>query len=78
MSTADEEVSQVPDQLIEQMLKGYDSLHAEFKALNDQQRELEHKLAWAKQQVSPYRPLLPFLCPDENTLSSRSGAAKQP
>lgn len=51
MSTEDEAVSQVPDQLMEQLLKGYDSLYTEFKVLNDQTRELEHKLAWAKQQV---------------------------
>ena len=51
MSAKDEEVSQVPDQLMEQLLKGYDALHTEFKLLNDQHRELENKLAWAKQQV---------------------------
>jgi hypothetical protein len=51
MSADHEQISRTPDQLIEQMLKGYDSLHTEFKALNDQSRELEHKLAWAKQQV---------------------------
>ncbi len=60
MSAKEEEVSQVPDQLMEQLLKGYDSLHAEFKFLNDQYRELENKLAWAKQQVSqPVPPLYP-------------------
>jgi len=44
--------SDVPDQLLEQLLKGYDALHLEFKLLNDQRRELENKLSWAKQQVS--------------------------
>jgi len=44
--------SDVPDQLLEQLLKGYDALHVEFKLLNDQRRELENKLSWAKQQVS--------------------------
>lgn len=51
MSTRDDETSQVPDQLMEQLLKGYDSLQLEFKLLNDQRRELDRKLAWAKQQV---------------------------
>lgn len=51
MSSRDEETSQVPDQLMDQLLKGYDSLHLEFKLLNDKRRELDRKLSWAKQQV---------------------------
>ncbi|KAF1991945.1 hypothetical protein K402DRAFT_345496, partial [Aulographum hederae CBS 113979] len=46
----DKDSSDVPDQLLEQLLKGYDALHVEFKLLNDQRRELENKLSWAKQQ----------------------------
>ncbi|MBE7180011.1 MAG: hypothetical protein INR71_02190 [Terriglobus roseus] len=52
MSARDDEVSQVPDQLMDQLLKGYDALHSEFKLLNQRQQELERKLAWAKQQVT--------------------------
>lgn len=52
MSMKDEETSQVPDQLMEQLLKGYDALHVEVKLLNERQQELERKLALATQQVS--------------------------
>jgi len=44
------------DQLVEQLLSGYDSLNLETKLLLEQRRQLENKLAWAKQQVrSPKR-----------------------
>lgn len=39
------------DQLLEQLLSGYESLSLEAKMLHEQRRELENKLSWAKQQV---------------------------
>ncbi|KAF2104293.1 hypothetical protein NA57DRAFT_51129 [Rhizodiscina lignyota] len=69
MSAKEEEVSQVPDQLMEQLLKGYDSLHAEFKLLNDQHRELENRLAWAKQQ---YSDVLKRFSPETASQESRT------
>jgi hypothetical protein len=51
MSTVDYEAEHVPDQLVDQLVKGYDALTAEVKALNERRQELENKLSWAKQQV---------------------------
>jgi len=51
MSAVDCEVEHVPDQLVDQLVKGYDALTAEVKTLNEQRQELENKLSWAKQQV---------------------------
>lgn len=51
MSTADYEVEHVPDQLVDQLVGGYDALTAEITTLNEQRQELENKLSWAKQQV---------------------------
>jgi hypothetical protein len=41
----------VPDQLVDQLAKGYDSLYSEIKRLDEKSQQLENKLAWAKQQV---------------------------
>ena len=54
------------DELVEQLLSGYDSLNAEARLLQEQQRQLENKLAWAKQQVC----LIFFLPIDTVTLLS--------
>ena len=51
MSTVEYEVEHVPDQLVDQLVRGYDALSAEIRALNEQRQQLENKLAWAKQQV---------------------------
>ncbi|KIW00616.1 uncharacterized protein PV09_07813 [Verruconis gallopava] len=40
----------VPDQLVDQLVKGYDALSVEIKVLDDQRRDLENRLSWAKQQ----------------------------
>lgn len=40
-------------QLVDQLTVGFDSLSSEYRILYDQHRELENKLAWAQQQVSP-------------------------
>ncbi|KAF2401003.1 hypothetical protein EJ06DRAFT_530083 [Trichodelitschia bisporula] len=41
---------EAPDQLVDQLVKGYDALSAELKLLQEQRRELENKLSWSKQQ----------------------------
>jgi hypothetical protein len=51
MSTPNGELAHVPDQLVEQLLKGYDALSIEIKLLDEQRRQLENKVSWAKQQV---------------------------
>ena len=51
MPTVENEVEHVPDQLIDQLVKGYDALSTEIKTLNEQRQEMENKLAWMKQQV---------------------------
>ncbi|KAF2674064.1 hypothetical protein BT63DRAFT_419378 [Microthyrium microscopicum] len=50
MSAIEPAESQVPQQLVEQLSRGYDSLTVEFQRLSQQHQELENKLAWAKQQ----------------------------
>jgi cell division septum initiation protein DivIVA len=50
MSTLDVE-DHVPDQLVDQLAKGYDSLYGEIRRLDERSQQLENKLAWAKQQV---------------------------
>jgi hypothetical protein len=40
-----------PDQLLEQLVKGYDALSLEIRLLDEQRRELENKVSWSKQQV---------------------------
>jgi chaperonin cofactor prefoldin len=51
MSTLEVEHSYVPDQLVDQLAKGYDALSVEIKLLDEQRQELENRLSWAKQQV---------------------------
>jgi cell division septum initiation protein DivIVA len=51
MSTLQSERNYVPDQLVDQLVKGYDALSTEIKLLDEQRRELENRLSWAKQQV---------------------------
>jgi hypothetical protein len=52
MSIAETGGSQIPEQLVEQLAKGYDALAVELKRVHEQQKELENKLSWAKQQAS--------------------------
>jgi hypothetical protein len=52
MSTAETGGSQIPEQVVEQLVKGYDALAVELKRVHEQQKELENKLSWAKQQAS--------------------------
>lgn len=51
MSNINEEPAHVPEQLVDQLLKGYESLTVEIKHLDEQRRELENKVSWSKQQV---------------------------
>lgn len=39
-------------QLADQLAAGFTALSGEYQALFDQQKQLEYKLSWAKQQVS--------------------------
>ena len=41
----------VPEQLVEQVSRGYDALAIEVARYQARQRDLENKLSWAKQQV---------------------------
>jgi hypothetical protein len=59
---ADKDVVQLADQLAE----GFTALTGEYQALFDQQKQLESKLSWAKQQVSceeksPHTPTPPMM-----------------
>lgn len=58
MSNINDEPAHVPEQLVDQLLKGYESLHVEIKHLDEQRRELENKVSWSKQQVSTASSLL--------------------
>lgn len=63
MSNTNEEAAHVPEQLVDQLLKGYESLQVEIKLLDEQRRELENKVSWSKQQVRTILTLhssLPF------------------
>jgi hypothetical protein len=51
MSALDIKDPHVPDQLVDQLAKGYDALALELRRVHDVSRHLENKLAWAKQQV---------------------------
>ena len=51
MSTLEVERNYVPEELVNQLVKGYDALSVEMKILDEQRRELENRLSWAKQQV---------------------------
>jgi hypothetical protein len=57
MSNTNGDSPYAPDQLVAQLLKGYDALSAEIKLLDEQRRELENKVSWSKQQVRPLSPL---------------------
>ncbi|KAH7036796.1 hypothetical protein B0J12DRAFT_581372 [Macrophomina phaseolina] len=52
---------QVVGPLVEQLAVGFDALSSEYRILYDRHRELENKLAWAKQQ---YLDLLKRFTPD--------------
>jgi hypothetical protein len=52
MSSMVAEEPHVPEQLVEQLAKGYDALSVEMGKAFEYQRQLENKLAWAKQQAS--------------------------
>jgi hypothetical protein len=56
MSALEVEHNYVPDQLVDQLVKGYDALNLEIKVLDEQRRELENRLSWAKQQVCGILP----------------------
>jgi serine phosphatase RsbU (regulator of sigma subunit) len=44
-------------QLAEQVAEGFAALSGEYQILFDQQKQLESKLSWAKQQVSIILPI---------------------
>jgi hypothetical protein len=72
-SAVETEASHIPAQLVDQLVRGYDALSIEIKCLDEQRRDLENKLSWAKQQVNIYNfPVLLHLM--MNNLSSRSVA----
>jgi hypothetical protein len=52
MSTLNTEDPHIPDQLVDQLTKGYDALASELKRVHEHSLHLENKLAWAKQQAS--------------------------
>ncbi len=52
MSALDVDDPHVPDQLVDQLAKGYDTLALEVKRIHERRQNLENKLAWAKQQAS--------------------------
>lgn len=67
----------IPDQLVDQLIKGYDALGEEVRFLHEQRRALENRLSWAKQQVWPHNFVVHFSLPlfVMNNLSSRSVAS---
>ena len=46
-------------ELAEQLVEGFVALSGEYQALFDQQKQLESKLSWAKQQVRSHRAIFP-------------------
>lgn len=48
----DDEANKDVAQLADQLAEGFTALSGEYQALFDQQKQLESKLSWAKQQVS--------------------------
>ncbi len=48
----DNEAKRDVAQLADQLAEGFTALSGEYQALFDQQKQLESKLSWAKQQVS--------------------------
>ena len=75
MSTVEYEVEHVPDQLVDQLVKGYDALSTEIRTLNEQRQELENKLAWAKQQVRSAHFVVTSRPMMKSSICSRSVAA---
>jgi hypothetical protein len=65
MSNVNEDSTHVPEQLVDQLLKGYDSLQTEIRLLDEQRRELENKVSWSKQQVRTSFSLLSHLFHDD-------------
>ena len=64
-------------QLAEQVAEGFAALSGEYQILFDQQKQLESKLSWAKQQVSCDRLLFSSFSSVMKYLSSRPAAASQ-
>jgi hypothetical protein len=62
-------------QLAEQVAEGFAALSGEYQILFDQQKQLESKLSWAKQQVSDFSP--PSYPSVMKQISSRPAAASQ-
>ena len=61
MSALELDDPHVPGQLVDQLVKGYDALSFEMKRAHEHQRQLENRLAWAKQQVGiPTFSSIPF------------------
>lgn len=61
-----DEANKTVAQLADQLAEGFTALTGEYQALFDQQKQLESKLSWAKQQVSngkssPYAPTYPMM-----------------
>ena len=48
----DDEAQKDVAQLAAQVTAGFTALSGEYQALFEQQKQLKHKLSWAKQQVS--------------------------
>ena len=48
----DDEANKDVAKLADQLAEGFTALSGEYQALFDQQKQLEFKLSWAKQQVS--------------------------
>lgn len=46
-----EEAQNTVTELAEQLVEGFAALSGEYQVLFDQQKQLESKLSWAKQQV---------------------------
>ena len=54
-----DEVKKDVAQLADQLAEGFTALSGEYQALFDQQKQLESKLSWVKQQVCFNFPSLP-------------------
>ena len=64
-------------QLAEQLVEGFTALSGEYQALFDQQKQLESKLSWAKQQVCLFCMYFTHSPCMMNLFSSRPAAASQ-
>ncbi|TID15299.1 hypothetical protein E2P81_ATG08363 [Venturia nashicola] len=69
MSNINEEPAHAPELLVDQLLKGYESLMVEIKHLDEQRRELENKVSWSKQQ---YLDALKRFVPEQASQEFRS------